>query len=409
MWYNVQKKKVAKKMDIHKTSEQDKGAKEKELRQRKIKNHKRMGILLLILILLGLFFAIYQYFQHKTYEGYEVLSSNSITDMASVDYENFHGKLLKYSKDGITYLNNDGSSIWAETFSMQSPKLVMSDDFVAVADIKGNAVYLFNTEGKVGNYTMANPICDIELANQGVFAVVLEDDTLNYIRMYDKDGNYLVGTQTSIDTSGYPLDITLSPDGKKLVASYIVIDGVNTKNVIAFYNFGKEGQNANSDRLVGAQNYTDTIFPKVEFVDANTVCAFGDNRAVLFTMKHKPSKKAEITFKTEINSIFSSDQHIGFISRNSSSESKQKYTIDIYSTSGRRVFTKQTSIDYRKVRFYKKDILLIGDYDCTIINMNGTQKFYSSFPKGITNMIPDGKWNHYIVVSPNETQVIRLK
>ena len=72
------------------------------------------------------------------------------------------------------------------------------------------------------------------------------------------------------------MDVALSEDGKKLFTSYVYVDGVEVKNGLAAYNFGSVGQNENSDRLMGGYKFADTIIPKVEFLDNNTVCAYRD-------------------------------------------------------------------------------------------------------------------------------------
>ena len=195
-----------------------------------------------------------------------------------------------------------------------------------------------------------------------------------------------------------------------MVVSYVTIDGMDAKNTIAFYNFGSVGQNANSNKYVGGFYYTDTIFPKVEFLDDTTVCAYGDNKAVLYYVKEKPSDNTtEIPFDTQIHSVFSNEKYIGFIRKNEKQPEKGKYIVDIYNTKGSSVLRKMVDIDYEKVKFHGNDIILIGEYDCTILRLKGNEKFHGRFDNGVTDMIPLKNQREYLVIGNKSIMTIKIK
>lgn len=385
-------------------ADQDKPA---SVRKRRLPKIRRgfvyVGVLICILGIISVVLS------KKTYVDYEVVTSVQMKDSVESFYEVFQGKLIKYSVDGISYLDSDGKAIWAESFSMKTPKISLSENYITVADIKGNAVYLFDKKGKVGNYTMAYPICDIETADQGVFGVVLEDSDANFIHIYDKAGEELMGGKMSMEENGYPLDIGLSNDGKKVIASYVAIDGITAKNTLAFYNFTSVGQNANSNWLVGAYNFTDSIFPKTVFMDNDIICAFGDNESILYSMKETPQEKKKIKFKSDISSIFYSDQYIGYVLQKNETQNNSKYELQVYNIKGKQVFSQDLDMEYNSVKLDGKDIILVGDNECRIYSLNGTMKFKGDFKSQITNVVPTGKYHQYIVIGQNETQTIKLR
>ena len=75
-----------------------------------------------------------------------------------------------------------------------------------------------------------------------MIAAVLQGDNENYIELYDASQKKLVTIKTTIDENGYPLDIDLSEDGTMLAVSYLVVDGLQTKIRVAFYDFGEKGK-----------------------------------------------------------------------------------------------------------------------------------------------------------------------
>lgn len=374
------------------------------------KKRKRKRIKLFIfagIIACGLYGGWYVY-TNRSYNDFEVIDTSVSLETLESEYELYNNQLIKYSNDGISYIDSKGKAIWTESFSMKSPKVVVQDDYIAAANLNGNEVYLFNSTGKVDNFSTPYPICDIELAGQGVIAVVLEDKKTNHIILYDKTGKELAASQNSIEQSGYPLDIALSDDGTKLIASYIKMDGVTVNNNVAFFNFASYGQNQ-VNRIVGGKDFGSTIVPKVEFLDNDNICLYGDDKIVIMEMKQRPKEKATIKLTTEIQSIFSSDKYIGIVSTNSNNKDNNKYIIKVYNTSGKEVLSLKTNKDYNKIRFDKNNIMIIGDYECTIFNMMGNQIFHGNFGKNIVDVIPNGKSREYIVIGPSETQIIKLK
>lgn len=351
-----------------------------------------------------LFFAI----SSGDYNSYEIVEETSVKNTTMADYVKYQNTLLKYSKDGAEYVDGKGQAIWNETFAMKMPAADVSGEYVAIADLNGNDVYIFNKEGKVSSTTMPYKICDIAVASQGEFAVILEGEKENYINIYDKKGEAISEIQTTLDKSGYPMDIDLSNDGKKLFSTYLYLDGAEVKNGLAAYNFGTVGQNENADRLMGGYQLKDTIAPKVEFLDNNTICAFGDNQFIIYSMKEKPSEKAKIVFDKEVRSVVYNSEYIGVVIPNSKTE-EASYVLELYNTSGKKVLTKNIDINYENVKMNGDEIVFTGGTECRIYTDKGRLKFSCTFQKNVVDIVPTGYKRRYIVLYDSGSEVIRLK
>ena len=371
--------------------------------------HKKQVTAIVAFLVLATILAVYLWIQSISYNGYEVIDSTDITEYSSLQYAEYMDNLIKYSKDGATYFNKKGNSVWSESYNMKMPHAVVSGEYVAIADLNGNQVCILDADGKVSSVNMPYAIRDIDIADQGVFAVVLENSTENYINLYDKNGELITEIQTTINKSGYPLDITLSNDGKKLFTSYLYMDGVEVKNGLAAYNFGSVGQNENSDRLMGGYKFEDTIIPKVEFLNTDTICAFGDNQFVLYSMKEKPSKKAEINFDEPLRSIFNNNEYIGVVYDNKDKSISDKYVLQVYNINGKTVLKKTFNNAYNNIHMVDDQIVIIGDTDCIIFNMKGNVKFKYSFKDKVVDMIPNGAKNEYVLLHETKLETIRLR
>jgi hypothetical protein len=326
-----------------------------------------------------------------------------------VDYVPYQNSLLKFSKDGAIYVDEKGEAVWNETFVMKMPAADVSGDYAAVADLNGNDVYIFNKEGKVSSNTMPYRVCDIAVASQGEFAVILENGKVNYINIYDRNGEQISEIQTTLDKSGYPMDIDLSADGEKLFATYMRIDGVTIRNELAAYNFGTVGQNENADRLMGGYQLEDTVVSKVEFLDNNTICAFGDNQFIIYSMKEKPSQKAVVEFEDEIRSVIFGSDYVGVVIPNPAEDASSPYVLQLYNTSGHRTMSMDVDFDYTKVKLRGEEIVFTGGSECRIYTLKGRLKFSCTFQKNVTDIVPTGYSRRYIVLYDNGSEIIRLK
>ena len=84
-----------------------------------------------------------------------------------------------------------------QTYSMQKPQVKICEDCVAIGDINGNTIYIFNKNGNIGKVDTSLVISQIEVAANGAVAAVLEDNEANYINMYDKEGNKIYSVKNN--------------------------------------------------------------------------------------------------------------------------------------------------------------------------------------------------------------------
>lgn len=376
-------------------------------------DHSVLIRFLVLILVVGAGALILHYVVQGNYNGFEVVEKTNVKNSSMLDYIAYQNSLLKYSKDGATYVDEKGNQVWNETYAMKMPAADVCGKYAAIADLSGNDVYIFDENGKVSSTTMPYTICDIAVASQGEFAVILEGDKVNYINLYDKNGDQISEIQTTLDKSGYPMDVDLSFDGEKLFSTYLYIDGVNIKNGLAAYNFGPVGVNENADRLMGGYQLEDTIVPKVEFMDNNTISAFGDNQIIIYSMKEKPSEKSKIELEQEAKSVVYNQAYVGVIVQNDEDikegEKRAPYILQLYNTNGRKVMNQKIDFEYDKVRMTDKEIVLTGGNECRIYTIKGGLKFSYSFNKNVVDLIPTGYSRRYIILYDNDSEVIRLK
>lgn len=371
------------------------------------KKRKKM-VTLLVLLALVLSCAVVVYLRTLEYKSFKILENSETDYENTASYICFSENLLKYTPDGVSYIDAKGNTVWTTGINMKIPVAVSSGDYAVVADLNGNTVCVFGAQGEISSLTMPYPISDIDVGQQGAFAVVLESEKTNYINMYNRKGEIIYEMQTTIDKSGYPLDITISDNGEKLFTSYAKIGSGVMENNLAAYNFGEVGQNTNADRVVGGYKFDDQIFSKVEFVNNDTVVAFGTKSIQIYSMKEKPSLRDSIKFNEEIKSIFYSEDYIGVIQKEAESQT-HLYKLRLFNLRGREEFSEWIDFDYDYMFADKKEIIVSGGMNCMILRRDGSIKYCGKLDGRIQSIVPIGRRLEYVVGYENKTQTIRLR
>ena len=178
---------------------------------------------MIIAAVIGIAAFLYLYMQ--TYTGVRTADTYKVGNASDNSYQEFAGGVLKYSRDGIAYLNDRGEEQWNLPYQIKNPFLDVNSQSAAVADKGGNNILVFQKDGLKGEIKTTLPIEKIAVSEQGIVAAVLKNEYAPRIICYDTAGNVLVEHKTSMTGVGYPVDIAISPDGEVMQAVYLAVNG----------------------------------------------------------------------------------------------------------------------------------------------------------------------------------------
>ena len=372
---------------------------------------RRLIIVLAVLILVGGGAGAWFYYQRTyQYTSFETAWQIEINEGSLVGYETFGNNVLKYTKDGASYIDNRGKNIWTESYEMKTPIAAVQGDYAAIADKQGNSIYICSLEGKVGQATTVLPISKVAVSGTGIVAAVLEDSVSSYITFFNKDGSKLdILVKTKMSGDGYPLDIALSQDGTQLMCSFIYQQGSEVNNRVVFYDFSEVGKNI-PNRLVGGfdEQFKDTMVPRVTYMGEPYSCAFSGSGLTFFSSKNlaSPELVAQIPIEEGIDSVFYSEDYAAAIVKNNSGEYASR--LEVYKKDGTHVLSKEFSYEYTHADIDGDLIILYNEDSCEIFNMAGVQKLYATFDYPISK-IRRGRFPDTLVVTgPQQMREIKL-
>lgn len=375
----------------------------------KIRDHRKdifwrtvwiLGIFMVMLIAFGLWETL------RVYESYETTNHADRTDSEASKFEEFCGNIVKYSNDGIVYMDGENELIWNQSFEMNAPRMSKCESYLAIYDMGGTDIFIISDSGIQRQIETTMPIRKVCVARQGTVAVLLKEGTISYVKLFDRKGKELASGTFYGDQGGFPIDIAFSYDAQKLAVDMVDVTDGNVKSTLAFFNFGSVGQNEINNN-VGTYSYSDVFIPQIEFVSDEKMLAFGDKEIIVFGGAQKPQITKEIFIEKELESVFYDDKYIG-IAQDNHDENGSRHII-VYDMRGNRIMETDTTLPYEKIQFLSNhEVCVIGNRQCEIYSIHSIQKFSYTFDEEIYKIIYQGMGANYIFILDGATEEVRL-
>lgn len=340
----------------------------------------------------------------QTYTKVRVSEAYALSGAAGSSYEEFADGVLKYSRDGVAYLNQKGEEQWNQPYQIKNPFVDVNGASAAIADKGGNDIMVVQADGVKGEIHTTLPIEKISVSEQGIVCAVLKNESTPQIICYDTAGNILVEHKSSLDGTGYPMDVALSDDGELMQVVYLNVKGGKITSRVAYYNFGKKGEEK-ADHQVAGKDYEDSVIASGFFLNKSVSAAVGDHCITLFRGGDVPKEVTTITIDKEIQSVFHSDKYIGLILKN---EGKSGYELRLYSASGKQALSKEFSGTYQNAKISGGQVILYDGKKCCMFLRSGVQKFEGEMDNNILEIFPIAGVNKYIVMNANGMEDVRL-
>lgn len=374
-------------------------------RKKRYKRIRRIIILILLLIMavIGVLYVVNLY--NKSYQNYKVIKTIDIKGETEVGFLSYGSSVIKYGKDGAQAYDKDGNQLWNGSYEMLDPIADTSDKFAVFADKGGKSVHIFNDKGEVGSYSTMYDITKIEVASQGVVAALMEEGDTNHIVLYNLDGSVLWDFAKSVKKIGYPLDISLSSDGKKLVLNCLTITEGKLACQVGFYNFGEVGQNHPDEFVGGWSSNNGILTPKSAFLNNDTICVYNDAGFVLYSMKEIPKVIKEVKLEGKIQSVLYTNKYTGVVLE---TEDASYGRLLIYNLKGKKILDKTLDFEYKNIYFANEEIIMYDDLNCIVMKVNGKIKFKGTFDGNISGFYPINNFDRYFLAGTTKLSDIQL-
>lgn len=341
------------------------------------------------------------------FQNYKVITRTELEDTTTTAaYAEFGDYVLKYGGDGATLLTSQGDEVWNDPKSMEYPIVAMRGQYCAIYDKKGTDIAVYNTNGKVVDIQTKLPVEKVCVNGQGITGVILADGETTWIRVYDQKGEELVTAKTSVDSPGYPVDLSLSDNGQLMAVSYLCVKDNQPASFMAFYNFGNTGQNQ-MDNQVSGYNYVGTLIPQVEYLNDSQALAFSDEGFLTYDGKQIPEESNQVSVGKDILSVFHDEQYVGLAYK--TGKEKEQYEIALYTVNGKEKTRFSVDFAFDHVALSKNQVFVYNEKEVGIYTTKGYCRYRGTVKEGNVENIFRISNNRYMVILDSGTETIRLR
>lgn len=338
----------------------------------------------------------------QTYTGIEVVEQIQEARGGNSFYVRYGENILGCDADSVSLFNLEGKELWKESIQFQKPIMEVSRSSAAVAELRGNEIAVFGEDGLRGQIKTTLPIEKMAVSSQGITAVILENGGAPVIQCFDVSGNVLIEYKVSAATSGYPVDLALSPDGTKLLVSYMMTQNSEVDTQLAYYDFGNEHKDG--DYRIGGGTYANQLMPTVFFNSEEQSVAVGDGGFVIYDGA-EPKEKKKISIDKEIRSIAYNEEYLAFVLADEGSSGSE---LRFYDYSGDEVVSKEFEGDYSNMKIDDGQVILFDGESASIFTEGGIHRFEGTVGTNIKDLFVLKGINKYLLMSDKGTQRVRL-
>lgn len=261
-----------------------------EMQRRK----SRTGALLLLLIILiamgifaelqtGLFSeAVAKTQKRLVPEGIEYRYGSDNSAIFSEGSDGF----LCVTRDGATYYDFKGNSIWSQTFTMAAPYIIKSGEQWAILEPLGRNVYVCNAKGVLYTVPSEYPILSASLNELPCLVLILSVNDSYRIQVFNTEGQLSLERKTE-NEGVYPIHADLSDDGSRIAVSYLDTSKATLQSKLLFF-YTKEGAaktGMDTESPFSAIEKKNSLIAAVRFINNNTLVAVSDREVIMASAK----------------------------------------------------------------------------------------------------------------------------
>jgi len=320
----------------------------------------------------------------------------------------FGKEFLLCTKDGVKYYTSVGAQKWSDTFSMTSPTLVQEGDFVAVGDMGGKTVRVYNKEGMVYELQAGGSPVQFALNETGYLSLITKNDSSYRICVYNRKGK-LLKERVEESKGIYPLSSDVSDDSRVFAISYLDTTDISPMGrVLLFYINAEDGENF-TDSMFAAVEKTDEIIPVISYRKNGALAVISD-RAVYGVGSDGGELWNYPLENTVDQAALGNKEYIVLALGDgvANKDGREKGTVCWLDGSGNEKgsFASGESVTYLLAA--EKGIVVGNDRDYTGVTYSGNESWNYTAITDLNDLIPMEKLNRVMAVGKNEISVYAM-
>lgn len=336
--------------------------------------------------------------------------ANASVDSMAVDISSkaamavFDKEFMLCTKDGVKYFASMGDQKWNDTFNMTSPAMIQEGEYVAVGDMGGKTVRVYNRSGKLYDLQAEGSPVQFALNEKGYLSLITKNDKSYRIRIYNAKGT-LLKERVEESNGVYPLCADISDDSKVFAVSYLdTTDIAPVGRVVLFYIDAEQSED-HTDSMFAAVEKTDEIIPVISYMDKGVLVAISDLN--VYGIGGDGTELWEYPLENTIDQAALGNKEYIVLALGDSvanKDGKEKGTVHWLDINGKDKASFETGESVTYLHAGKKGVVVGNDHRYTGVGHSGNESWQYVATGDLTDLIPMEKLN--IAMAVGKDQVI---
>lgn len=379
---------------------------EGESKKKKKFNYKKEWYKILIILIVIVGVVVFTYFTTGNFTEMYIVEIHNELGANNNRYTSFGNRILRYGKDGMAVIDMNAEEIWNAAYQISNPILDKFGDSTVIADRNGNQILVLDQASIKGEIYTNLPIEKVSVSGQGVVLTLLKDKNSSEVVCYDSVGNVLLEHQVSPNGVGYPMDVAISLDGKKMMVTYLQFNTGELQSTYRVYSLEESADNG-TNKLLHEGSVKGVIMPTAFFVNQDDAVIVTNESVMFFDTSEKEVLVNTIKFDKEIGTVIHDENYVVLTLKSNDGISQNQ--LKVFEDTGKEISTIEYSGEFSGIKIEGKKIIMQEGNTCKIYEVSGKNIFEGSLDSEIVDIFPSGMFGKYLVISKDKVMDIRMK
>ena len=320
----------------------------------------------------------------------------------------FDQEFLLCTKDGVKYFASMGDGKWSDTFNMTSPVMVQEGDYVAVGDMGGKTVRVYDRSGMLYDLQADGSPVQFALNESGYLSLITKNEDTYRIRIYNTKGTRL--KERVEESNGvYPLCSDVSDDSRVFAVSYLDTTDISPiGRVVMFYIDAEESEN-HTDSMFAAVEKTDEIIPVIGYMEKGVLAAISDLN--VYGIGSDGGEQWSYPLENTIDqAALGAKEYIVLALGDSvaNKDGREKGTVCWLDGSGKEKASFESGESVTYLQAVKKGVVVGNDRKYTGVSHGGNEDWSYNATGDLTDLIPMDKLNIVMTVGKEQVSIFDM-
>lgn len=317
----------------------------------------------------------------------------------------FGKEFLLCTKDGVKYFTSMGDQKWSDTFNMSSPTLIQEGDYVAVGDMGGKTVRVYNRDGMLYDLQAEGSPVQFALNESGYLSLITKNDKAYRIRIYNAKGTLL--KERVEESSGiYPLSSDVSDDSRAFAVSYLDTTDISPiGRVLLFYISADDSENY-TDSMFAAVEKTNEIIPVISYRKNGALAVISDQ--AVYGIGSDGGELWNYPLENTIDQAALGNKEyivLAFGDSVADKDGRAKGTVCWLDGSGREKASFETGENVTYLLSGEKGVVIGNDRNYTGVTHSGNENWNYIATTDMSDLIPMEKLNRVLTVGKEQVAI----